>query len=65
MADIIDILEEMSEQIHESTGFIIAEDAIFAGRDSTTYVGFLGRFLRVNLDYKSLLAGDEDVEPMH
>jgi hypothetical protein len=40
------------------------DDSIYTGRDSTTYVSYLTRFVAINLDYVSLAENDGDTGPL-
>ncbi len=57
-----DVVEEMSESLTQNDYFE-SDDSIYADRDSSTYVSYLTRFVRINLDHESLAEGDDEVGP--
>lgn len=57
-----DVVEEISKLLIQN-GYIDHADSIYADRDSSTYVSYLTRFVRINLDYQSFAEGDDEVGP--
>lgn len=58
-----DQIEALAESLEQGAGYTLHQDAIFADRDSNTYVSYLTKFSKLNLDPESLAAGDEDTGP--
>ena len=58
-----DELEAMSESISGQHGYEDVSD-LYVGRDSETFVSYLGRFVKFNLDSHSLKQDDADLEPV-
>ncbi|ELI5735572.1 hypothetical protein RRK63_004315 [Vibrio fluvialis] len=57
-----DTIEEMAEDLESSAGYD-DQSEIYAGTESTTYVAYLTKFVRLNLDHHSLSQGDDDTGP--
>ncbi|WP_335917814.1 hypothetical protein [Shewanella chilikensis] len=55
-------IENMAEAFEEEAGYKDVSE-IYAGRENTTYVSYLTRLVRLNLDHQSLSQGDEDTGP--
>jgi hypothetical protein len=62
-SNIQDSVENISLGLVEQAGYTEIDDSIYAGRDSTTYVSYLTRFVAINLDYISLSKNDDDTGP--
>lgn len=63
LSNIQDSIENISLELVEQSGYAEIDDSIYAGRDSTTYVSYLTRFVAINLDYVSLAKNDDDTGP--
>ncbi|EMX1048636.1 hypothetical protein AAF472_003930 [Vibrio alginolyticus] len=55
-------VENMAVAFEEEAGYEDVSE-IYAGRENTTYVSYLTRLVRLNLDHHSLSQGDEDTGP--
>lgn len=63
LSNIQDYIETISLELVEQAGYDESDESIYAGRDSTTYVSYLTRFVAINLDYVSLAENDDDTGP--
>lgn len=61
-SEIQDAVEEFAENLSETAGYIDESD-VYAGAESTITVGYLTKFVRLNLDYISLANCDSDTGP--
>jgi len=63
LTNIQDSIENISLELVEQAGYTEIDDSIYVGRDSTTYVSYLTKFVAINLDYVSLAENDNDTGP--
>lgn len=63
LSNIQDSIENISLELCEQAGYDEIDDSVYAGRDSTTYVSYLTRFVAINLDHVSLAENDDDTGP--
>jgi hypothetical protein len=54
-----DAIEEMAEELSQNSGYD-DQSEIYAGTESTVTVSYLTKFVRLNLDYRSLSQRDSD-----
>ena len=64
LSNIQDSIETISLELVEQAKYTEIDDSIYTGRDSTTYVSYLTRFVAINLDYVSLAENDGDTGPL-
>jgi len=62
LSNIQDIIEAISDKLVDQ-GYIDNDNAIYADRDSSTYVSYLTHFVKINLDHHSLASSDNEVGP--
>jgi len=62
LSEIQDKIESMADELSESSGYEDKSE-VYAGKENTTLVSYLTKFVRLNLDNHSLSKGDEDTGP--
>ena len=62
LTDVQDAIEEMATELAQNSGFQ-DESSMYADRAKNTYISYLTRFVRLNLDSHSLANGDDDTGP--
>lgn len=62
LSEIQDKIENMANELSEISGYDDKSE-VYAGKENTTFVSYLTKFVRLNLDNHSLSKGDEDTGP--